>query len=51
MQGFIFSEDACAGEEKRAREPQGSRGVAYLTLALTLSLSVGVPRSGPIRVT
>lgn len=51
MQGFVFSENACAGEDKRAREPQGSRGVAYLTLALTLSLSVGVPRSGPIGVT
>lgn len=51
MQGFVSSEDTCAGEGMRAREPQGSRGVAYLTLALTLSLSVGVPRSGPSGVT
>lgn len=50
MQGFAFSKDACAGKDMRAGEPQGSRGDAYLTLALTLSLSVVLPRSGPIRV-
>lgn len=45
-----FSEDTeLAGDAHQG--PPGPPGAAYLALALTLSLSVGLPRSRPIRVT
>lgn len=50
-QGAVSSEDACTGGDMRAGEPRGCRGAAYLALALTLSLSVRLPRRGPIGVT
>lgn len=47
MQGFAFAEDACAGEDKRAREPQGSRGGLLTSPSPSLSLSLSVcPAAG-----
>lgn len=49
----LFSpKGACAGGRGRASRgtPGLPGGVAYLTLALTLSLSVALPRSRPIGV-
>lgn len=50
-QGAVSSEEACTGGDMRAGDPQGCRGAAYLALALTLSLSVRLPRRGPSGVT